>query len=111
MRQARVPIREPALCRLRHDSEQVTGSGLFRVDIDSAGFTRTRPNDPREWGLKRMLGRQQRLVKGLLVPRRARTCGPFEPNQRERPASLDQMSTVDSDNPLWSVPGSLLAIE
>jgi hypothetical protein len=68
MRQARVPIREPALCRLRHDSEQATGGGLFRVDIDSVGFRRTRPNDPREWGLKRMLGRNQ----GLLVPRRAR---------------------------------------
>jgi hypothetical protein len=68
MRQARVPIREPALCRLRHGSEQVTGGGLFRVDIDSAGFTRTRPNDPRERGLKLMLGRNQ----GLLVPRRAR---------------------------------------
>ena len=44
MRQARVPIREPALCRLRHDSEQATGGGLFRVDIDSAGFTRTDVN-------------------------------------------------------------------
>jgi hypothetical protein len=44
MRQARVPIREPALCRLRHGSEQVTGGGLFRVDIDSTGFTRTDVN-------------------------------------------------------------------
>jgi hypothetical protein len=44
MRQARVPIREPALCRLRHDSEQATGGGLFLVDIDSAGFTRTDVN-------------------------------------------------------------------
>ena len=42
-----------------------------------------------------MLGRHQGLHVHVS---RARTCGPFEPNQREGPASLDQSTTVDSDN-------------